>query len=82
MSFLFVLSFDFKQLIVLLYGKTIRKHYVVLYIMMIRTATYNKNHTQQDLGLRSNYTVIPPQPFNFVLDICILNDTQKFYFFL
>lgn len=58
MSFLFVLSFDFKHLKGLLSGKTIRKCHLVLYIRMITTATFNKNHTQQDLRLRSSYIVL------------------------
>lgn len=71
MSFLCVLSFDFKQLIVLLYGKTMGKCHVVLYTMMIRTATYNKNPPQQDLRLRSHDTVLLPSLFSLVQDICI-----------
>lgn len=58
MSFLFVFSFDFKHK-VLLFGKTIRKCHLVLYIMMTRTATYNNNNnTLQDLRLRSSYTAL------------------------
>ena len=40
-----MLRFDFKPLNVLLSRKTIGKCHMVLYIMMLRTATYNKNHS-------------------------------------
>lgn len=41
--------------------------------MKISTTTYNKNHTQQDLRLKADYTVLPRPPPNFLLKmhVCV-----------